>query len=121
MPVIEQLLNDSNDELSFTFKRGENLEQKSSKIPNSPGIYLVFYKMKSTDLDSDLVFTINNEKFILCNYGKGGGIKPNGVAYFTVFGKLIRVNETVNGQMLFSGLQVLTNGDNPATGIGQVA
>ena len=81
MPVIEQLLNDSNDELSFTFKRGENLEQKSSKIPNSPGIYLVFYKMKSTDLDSDLVFTINNEKFILCNYGKGGGIKPNGVAY----------------------------------------
>ena len=73
MPVIEQLLKESKDELSFTFKRGENLEQKSSKIPNSPGIMLVFCKKTSTIFDMDLEYTINGNQYVLCNYGMSSG------------------------------------------------
>lgn len=77
MPVIEQLLKESKDELSFTFKRGENLEQKSSKIPNSPGNMLVFCKKTSIVFDEDLEYKIKGEDYILCYYGMSSGFGDN--------------------------------------------
>lgn len=73
MPVIEQLLKESKAELSFTFKRGENLEQKSSRIPNSAGIMLVFCNKTLTIFDIDLEYTINGKEYVLCYYGMTGG------------------------------------------------
>jgi hypothetical protein len=83
MEVIESLLARSEEKLAFSFFRTKdnqirNLQNATKDIPNTAGLYLVFCERKSAIVAEHLLYTINDKEYILCYFGKAGGITKNG-------------------------------------------
>jgi hypothetical protein len=83
MKVINELLQDSNDNLSFEFNKSEdnqikNLKVVSKHIPNTAGLYLVLCEKKSKTAPEHLLYKIKGKEYILCYFGKAGGKTKQG-------------------------------------------
>ncbi|MEI8085106.1 MAG: hypothetical protein WCG93_02700 [Paludibacter sp.] len=83
MNVINELLHESDDNLSFYFHQSEdyqtkNLQNATRYIPNSAGLYLVFSEKTTLGDHSHLTYTINNKEYELCYFGKAGGTTKQG-------------------------------------------